>query len=85
MTTSLYFPHTRLTCGVLVDGDLPGVLPAPHHLRLRRARGHALQRHVAALGLHHVRAAQAVHDPGRHWAVEVSVYIMLYYCAEQNW
>ena len=64
----------RLTCGVLVDGDLPGVLPAPHHLRLRRARGDALQRHVAALGLHHVRAAQAVHDPGRHWAVAVSVY-----------
>ena len=57
--------HAPPTCVVLVYGDLPGVLPPPDHLWLRGARGDALQGHVASLGLHHVRAAQAVHNLGR--------------------
>ena len=57
---------SSLTSVVLVHRDLPGVLPPPDHLGLRGPRGHALQGHVAALSLHHVRAAQAVHNLGRN-------------------
>ena len=56
---------TCLTCCVLVYGDLPGVLPPPHHVRLGAARGEALQAHVTSLRLHHVGAAQTVHDTRR--------------------
>ena len=60
-----YYVKLPLTGVVLVDGDLPGVLPPPDHLRLGGAGCEALQGHVTALGLHHVRAAEAVHNLGR--------------------
>ena len=61
------------TCVVLVDGDLPGVLPPPDDLWLGAALRGALQRHVAALRLNHVGAAQAVHDLGWNWEQEILI------------
>ena len=61
----IYYVKLTLTGVVLVHGDLPGVLPPPDHFGLGGAGCEALQGHVAALGLHHVRAAEAVHNLGR--------------------